>query len=208
MKRRNSRGQYAKSLSRFAGLIGLIFTVSVGLPLYYQDHSLVQHFVAPAVASEQLGLDSPVVLDDLGIASVNVSSSSALVETMQTAGEATPQPEPTTVPTPKPKVVVSADKQEVVDYITEVFGEDAEKAIAVANCESGLRVNALNDKNRNGTIDHGVFQINSVHTKSRGSEFKTDWKANVRTAKAIYDEQTFRPWVCAKAIGEKNYLNQ
>lgn len=94
----------------------------------------------------------------------------------------------------------------VEEYIKEVFGADAERAIGVAKCESGLRKNAINKANRNGSVDHGVFQINSVHTKKRGEDFKTDWKANVRVAKQIFDEQGFRPWVCAKAIGETNYL--
>lgn len=99
-------------------------------------------------------------------------------------------------------------KQEVMEYILEVFEDDADRAIWVAKCESGLRTNAINDKNKNGTVDHGVFQINSVHTKRFGSEFKTDWKANVRVARAIQKEQGFKPWVCARSIGEKNYLNK
>lgn len=101
---------------------------------------------------------------------------------------------------------VASSSSEVETYIREVFGADADRAIGVAKCESGLRKNALNDKNRNGTVDHGLFQINSVHTKKRGSAFKTDWQANVRVAKQIFDEQGFRPWVCSKAIGETNYL--
>ncbi len=102
----------------------------------------------------------------------------------------------------------ASPKQEVMQYIIEVFGDDADRAIWVAKCESGLRTNALNDKNRNGTVDHGVFQINSVHTKRFGSEFKTDWKENVRVARKIQQEQGFKPWVCAKSINEKNYLNK
>lgn len=112
----------------------------------------------------------------------------------------------TTSATPTPALELS-DKQEVMNYIIEVFGDDADRAIWIAKCESGLRKNALNDKNGNGTTDHGIFQINSVHIARRGDAFTYDWKANVHTAKKIFDEQGFKPWVCAKSIGEKNYLN-
>jgi hypothetical protein len=113
--------------------------------------------------------------------------------------------EPTLVPviTPEPTIKPA---NEVEAYIVEVFGEDAPAAIAVAKCESKLNKAALNDKNSNGTTDHSVFQINSIHTKRYGSGFKTDWRENVRVAKKIYDAQGWSPWVCAKAIGEASYL--
>lgn len=108
----------------------------------------------------------------------------------------------------KAEAASPTEKQEVLQYIVEVFGDDADKAIWMARCESGLRKDAINTKNRNGSVDYGVFQINSVHIKRHGDEFTKDWRENVRVAKKIYDEQGFRPWVCAKAIGEKNYLGQ
>jgi len=104
------------------------------------------------------------------------------------------------------KPVEKNNKSEVEAFITEVFGKDAEKAIEVARCESGLRKEVVSKPNRNGTRDYHTFQINDVHTKRFGDGFKNDWKENVRVAKKIFDEQGFRPWVCAKAIGEKSYL--
>lgn len=101
-----------------------------------------------------------------------------------------------------------SEKQEVMNYIIEVFGDDADRAIGVAKCESGLRKKAFNGANKNGTADYGVFQVNSVHEKRFGQGFMIDWKENVRVAKKIFDEQGFRPWVCAKSIGEKNYLSK
>lgn len=107
-----------------------------------------------------------------------------------------------------PSALLKSEKQQILEYIVEVFGDDADKAIWMARCESGLRANAVNDKNRNGTVDYGVFQINSVHIKRHGDGFTKSWKENVNVAKKIFDEQGFTPWVCAKSVGEKNYLGQ
>lgn len=102
----------------------------------------------------------------------------------------------------------TTEREEIMAYILEVFGSEAHRAIWVANCESGLRKDAINKANNNGTTDYGVFQINSVHIKRYGKDFTTDWQENVRVAKKIYDAQGFTPWVCAKSIGEKNYLSK
>lgn len=101
-----------------------------------------------------------------------------------------------------------SDKEEVMKYILEIFGKDADRAIWVAKCESGLRKDAYNGSNSNSTADYGVFQINSVHQKRFGQGYMVDWKENVRVAKKIFDEQGFSPWVCARSIGEKNYLGK
>lgn len=103
--------------------------------------------------------------------------------------------------------IVKSEKQLILEYIVEVFGDDADRAIWVAKCESGLKASAINDQNRNGTVDYGVFQVNSVHIKTYGTGFTKSWKENVDVAKKIFDQQGFKPWVCAKSVGEKNYIN-
>lgn len=74
--------------------------------------------------------------------------------------------------------------------IREVFGEYAEQALKVARCESGLRPTALNDKNKNGTSDSGVFQINSVHG------VRTKWlnnqSINIRIAYQLFVESGYQ----------------
>ena len=47
--------------------------------------------------------------------------------------------------------------------IRETFPEDPLTAVAVAQCESGIKATAYNPNNRNGTVDRGVMQINSTH---------------------------------------------
>ena len=68
-----------------------------------------------------------------------------------------------------------------------VFGEDWIEAVTIFECESGLRANAVNDKNSNGTADVGIPQINTVHG------IRAKWLKNpsiaIRVAKQLFDEQ-------------------
>lgn len=73
-------------------------------------------------------------------------------------------------------------------------------ALAVAACESGLRADAHNPNNPNGTVDSGLFQINSIH-HSRMEKMGLDvWNAadNIKFARTLYDERggNFSAWVC------------
>lgn len=83
--------------------------------------------------------------------------------------------------------------------IRKYFPEDTHRAVEVAKCESGLNPDATNTKNKNGTIDGGLFQLNSSHDKrmeALGLD-KYDPEDNVRFARLLYDEQGWKPWVCA-----------
>lgn len=82
-------------------------------------------------------------------------------------------------------------------YICDKFGvADCKIAIAVAKAESGLQETALNI-NSNGTIDAGVFQINSVHWKKPACHPKLLFDAykNVDCAYEIWRMQGWKPWV-------------
>jgi len=78
--------------------------------------------------------------------------------------------------------------------------EVAIQALAIAQCESGMRPTAKN-RNTNGTEDYGVFQINTVHQKRFGTLYKTDPSENIHVAYEIYKKQGFHPWVCARILG-------
>lgn len=82
--------------------------------------------------------------------------------------------------------------------IEETFPEDPRTAIAVAECESGLRPNAHNPNNRDGSTDGGLFQINSVHDerlKQLGLD-KYDPEDATKFARILYEESGWTPWVC------------
>lgn len=99
-----------------------------------------------------------------------------------------------------------ADGWNVENSIRQHFGDEAEVAIQVAQCESGLRPDAVG-YNTNGSYDTGVFQINSIHAKKIPSPNKKEWlmnpENNIKLAKQIYDRQSWSPWVCAKKLGIK-----
>lgn len=73
---------------------------------------------------------------------------------------------------------------------------DCKVAIAIAKSESGLREQAWN-ANNNGTLDLGVFQVNSVHWDKDGCSMKEllDAKKNIDCAYSIYEAQGWHPWV-------------
>ena len=83
--------------------------------------------------------------------------------------------------------------------IKDVFEDKADEAIKVAQCESGLRLKFCNDGlNKNGTVDCGVFQINSqVHGINR--KWLNNVTINVRVAKQLYDEHgNWSAWKSSK----------
>lgn len=89
-------------------------------------------------------------------------------------------------------------------------------AIAVCLAESGGRPNAEN-RNGNGSIDYGLWQINSVHSKTFTGNYKgyTDlWPnryepvTNTIMAKAIWTDAggSFSPWSTYKSGAYKKFL--
>lgn len=114
--------------------------------------------------------------------------------------------EPEIVPTSTPKSLT--EKQQILNYIVEVFGDDAPDAIVVIRkCEnSKLDPYAVNH-NRNGSVDRGIFQLNSEYW---GGEELFDWKTNVDVAYKVFTRagKTFKPWTCAHVVGQKNYLGK
>lgn len=102
------------------------------------------------------------------------------------------------------KTIESTPKSEVTELIKKHFGDDADKAIICFKSESGLRPTAFNGKNKNGTWDAGVAQVNSIHCpkiglKTGSKECKDalfDVETNLTVAKKIFDgrEHGFRAW--------------
>lgn len=64
--------------------------------------------------------------------------------------------------------------------------------IRIGKCESGHRENAVN-VNKNGTIDRGVFQLNSIH-KDITNKDAFDFEKNIRYAWKMQQKQGFNPW--------------
>ena len=94
------------------------------------------------------------------------------------------------------------DPATVKARIFDVFGPVAgPHAIAIARCESEFDPHARH-RNRNGTIDYGVFQLNSGGTlQSLGLTPATalDWGANIDAAHRLYRARGWKPWVCSRS---------
>ena len=83
-------------------------------------------------------------------------------------------------------------------YICEKFGQfECLTAVAVANHEGLNRAPDDQNTNENGSIDTGIFRINSVHQKRPGCSLAEliDAYKNVDCAKILFDEQGWGIWV-------------
>jgi hypothetical protein len=92
----------------------------------------------------------------------------------------------------EPRVVLigtTTPEKSIEEKIRETFPEDADRAVAIAKCESGLNPKAVSPTN-----DHGLMQINkTVHTVE-GDIYDVD--TNLQFARKLYDERGWEPWVC------------
>ena len=123
-----------------------------------------------------------------------------------------PQPTETPKPTeaPRPKT----QKEEIEDYIREVFGEHANKAFLLlkgkgeGTCAENrnLDPNAKHENIKNGikwSTDWGIFQINDHFHPVYKLNLHKDWKANVNYAYKMFrnDGYSFKRWTCGRYYG-------
>lgn len=128
------------------------------------------------------------------------------------------------LPTPTPKLtkpkvrvlkaVVPVDKETVAKKIREVFGADAEVAIAIARAESGLRTEAVGDMslafNDNGVIKGmscGIFQIRIIGNRPTCEQLQ-DLDTNVRYAYGMFKAQGWNPWSVYHSQSYLSYLSE
>lgn len=107
-----------------------------------------------------------------------------------------PTPPPAPEPIPEP-VVVDVPSGSIEEMICNTFGDQCQKALSVAWCES--RYNP-------GTVgaagERGIMQIHPVHIQYLGNYGLTwddmfDPAANLTYAYALYSSQGWGPWTCA-----------
>ena len=69
--------------------------------------------------------------------------------------------------------------------------------LAIARCESSLKEDAVNH-NTNGSVDRGIFQINSVHNNKLDELGLDPWNEddNIKFARYLYNQSGKQPWVC------------
>jgi cell wall-associated NlpC family hydrolase len=103
----------------------------------------------------------------------------------------------------------SGGAQGVANVLRQAGFSESEVPIfmAIAKAESGWRPDAVNDKNRNGSIDRGLFQINSVH---QGNPWyptnPSDPLQSAKAAYAIFKSQGLKAWSVYNSGAYKQFL--
>lgn len=104
--------------------------------------------------------------------------------------------------TEKPKASPGVSKFK--DYLSQFFPGQEHVAAAIMKAESSGNPNAVN-RNRNGTADRGLFQINDVNIPAlkkagiiTGPEDLFDPAKNFQAAKFLYDRKGWQPWDSSK----------
>ncbi len=113
---------------------------------------------------------------------------------------------------PESKTIIQEIKansplNEIQQYICDKFGPDCKMALAVSRAENGTMQCDRFGINTNGTIDLGVFQINSVHMKKGWKLVDlVDCQKNVDFAYEIFKAQGWSPWVAYNNGNYKKFL--
>lgn len=125
----------------------------------------------------------------------------AVNETATTNVPDLPVDETTVVPTPPPERSTSTTiyeaNPEVEQMICTTFGDQCQKALDVAHCESRFVTTTVGDLG-----ERGVFQIHPVHIpylQERGMTWDSmfDVSANIAYAYDLYGRAGWGPWSCA-----------
>ena len=96
---------------------------------------------------------------------------------------------------PAPSVEPVKAQVGIKAIITQVFADEGskviEQAVTIAFCESSLDPNKYH-WNTNGSVDTGLFQINSVH--GYGFDYLKDPWNNAQVAHRLFKQNYWQPW--------------
>lgn len=119
----------------------------------------------------------------------------------------------------QPPKVVEPERQQTVKPVAQKKGCEAYKhliaqydwdvsiATAVMRAESGCNPSATNKANRNGSVDRGLFQVNSVHkAKVQSLDDLYDPATNVSVAYRIHQSTGWQAWSAYKNGTYKRFL--
>ena len=128
----------------------------------------------------------------------------------------------TTTPTFDPPVKeINVCEQSVEKCITKYFPEDPKLAIAVFKAESQLNPRSIGYNCRYGdkvttckvsdralalTKDYGIAQINQANYQGNKEDL-LDTETNLKVARKVYDEQTWRAWYVYRDKKYVQYLD-
>jgi hypothetical protein len=96
-------------------------------------------------------------------------------------------------------------------YACQKFGPACRVALAIQRSENPQGKCEIYHYNRDGTLDWGYFQINTIHLKRRGVNLRDllDCKTNIDFAYQLYVEnQGFTPWTVYNSGHYKRFLRE
>lgn len=138
----------------------------------------------------------------VAVVSVAVGRISMAVEAWVTPPLLSPIADVNKVYVEKPVERCKTEKCQIYEYIIEKFQDDAADALTIINkCENHKFDTNATNYNRNGTVDRGIFQINSIHA----GEEMYDWKQNVDMAYKIFKNRGWSAWACSEVVGVKPF---
>lgn len=123
--------------------------------------------------------------------------------------EASPQPPKATEPETQQtvKTVVQHKGCEAYKHLIAQYDWDLQVATAVMRAESGCNPTATNKANRNGSVDRGLFQVNSVHKAKVGNlDDLYDPATNIRIAYRVYLGSGWKAWSVYNSGAYKRFL--
>jgi hypothetical protein len=94
----------------------------------------------------------------------------------------------------QPELAPLPERQRNAQLIRYYFGRDADQAIRVFTCESGLRTLAENDHNADGFPDIGIAQIHVTPSHPFTADEMKNPVANLLQAKKLFDDRGWQPW--------------
>jgi len=87
----------------------------------------------------------------------------------------------------------------IEEKIRETFGEEGDRAIAVAKCESSLNYKAIGDTHLSQS-SYGLFQISKIyHNHTEEDLLNEDY--NIKVAHEIFDKGGWGRWTCGRNLG-------
>ncbi len=90
-----------------------------------------------------------------------------------------------------------ADPAQAIALVQQIWGDHWELGVAIADCESALQADAVHTGNADGSVDVGLFQINSIHGRSQ--EELRDPVANTRFAYRLFQAHGTAPWESSRS---------
>lgn len=94
-------------------------------------------------------------------------------------------------------------EEKAIEEIKKTFPENPGLMVAIAECESGLNIDAVGPTN-----DYGLMQIHEPSwdhvAEAKGWDYKNNPYHNLEMARYVYDNQGITAWVCFT----KNYYKK